>query len=669
MEADQQKKEYTSTRKPRKKGTLRSELDRANEQLAVLRKELELNNAFTDDLRKKYSILFDFAPSGYITLSADHRISEINPRGRQILSDFSDTLIGRDFSEFVTAWSISDLESFYQRIRFSPNKEFCEVDLKGDVVGRKMAFIEGRYYAHSEELILNIIDVSGLELSALLLQQTQQNYETFFNSIEEFLFVMEPSGKLIYTNRTAREKLGFNDKYLHKLTFEKLHPPHLQEAASFSFQSMLAGSEKLLDLPLMDVQGNEIPVETRLAHGQWSGQAAIFAVSKDMTAHKLAEQILRVSEKKYRTMLNASPDGILLIGMNGAIIEISELGMELFGAVPRKTILGRQLSEFIPEDELSVYDQFIERTLAEGLTQNTELLIRRNDNTQFQGELSATLIQASDGSPISYLLIIRDITQRKKAEAKQIHADRMANLGEMASGIAHEINQPLNIISMILDAVLLESTRGKEINISFVKEKFEKVFLNITRIRNIIDHIRAFSRSHDDYVLSPFSINSAIENAVSMTTEQLKHLGISLKLLLDHTLPSIYGNTYKFEQVIVNLLVNAKDAVIEKKHSAKGIIEMEIIIRSFISNNMVVVEVADNGIGIRDEEINNVMLPFYTTKEESKGTGLGLSICYQIIRDMNGSIDIISSRNKGTTIRITIDPKARIQRDNSNRIE
>ena len=208
---------------------------------------------------------------------------------------------------------------------------------------------------------------------------------------------------------------------------------------------------------------------------------------------------------------------------------------------------------------------------------------------------------------------------------------------------------------MVMDKILVESAKTETINIEFLKNKSNKIFENITRIRNIIDHIRAFSRSHDDYVLTAFNINSSIENGVSMIAEQFKHLGINLNLQLDKQIPQILGNTYRFEQVIINLLVNAKDAVIEKKSKQLEYIEMIVGIRSYYENQFIIVEVTDNGIGISNDDINNIMLPFYTTKDEGKGTGLGLSICYQIIKEMDGTIEITSDKLYGTNIKLMLD--------------
>jgi C4-dicarboxylate-specific signal transduction histidine kinase len=258
------------------------------------------------------------------------------------------------------------------------------------------------------------------------------------------------------------------------------------------------------------------------------------------------------------------------------------------------------------------------------------------------------------------MVILRDISQRKKLETKQMHADRMANLGEMASGIAHEINQPLNIISLVMDKILFESAKTETIEYEFLKKKSDKIFENITRMRNIIDHIRAFSRSHEEYVLTAFDVNTSIENATSMIMEQFKHLGIVLNVTLGKQIPQILGNTYKLEQVILNLLVNAKDAVIEKKNKRDDYTEMIIGVESYMENTLLIVEITDNGIGISSDDIQHIILPFYTTKEEGKGTGLGLTICYQIIKEMGGTIEIQSDVVHGTIIKLLLE----IQRKN-----
>ena len=211
-------------------------------------------------------------------------------------------------------------------------------------------------------------------------------------------------------------------------------------------------------------------------------------------------------------------------------------------------------------------------------------------------------MQGPDGEPLSFMIIVRDISHRKKMEAKQSHSDRMSTIGEMAAGIAHEINQPLNIISMVMDKILFETDRTNTVDVEFLKNKSNKIFENITRIRDIIDHVRAFSSSREDYILTAFNVNSSIVNATSMIVEQFKHHGISMNLQLETRIPQVVGNTYKFEQVILNLLTNAKDAVMEKKSKQQDS-EMLVRIRSYEENLFIFVEVTDNGIGIKNDDL------------------------------------------------------------------
>jgi signal transduction histidine kinase len=162
-----------------------------------------------------------------------------------------------------------------------------------------------------------------------------------------------------------------------------------------------------------------------------------------------------------------------------------------------------------------------------------------------------------------------------------------------------------------------------------------------------------FSRNQFEYIPIAFSINKSIQSAISMFSEQFRHLGINVHVSLKEDIPDITGNTHQFEQVIINLLTNAKDAVMERKGLSDYTYIPEINIRSFVEKELLFVQVTDNGTGIDEEHINKIMLPFYSTKEEGKGTGLGLSISYEIIRDMGGKIEVESTKMTKTDIRLT----------------
>ena len=504
-----------------------------------------------------------------------------------------------------------------------------------------------------------LLKKSANELSKIhaALKKSEEKYRSYIDNAPDGVFVADLKGRYIEVNEAASRITGYSKEELLTMSLPDILPDEILEEGLAHFHKVIDTGSSKSDLMYKHKNGTK---------RWWTVEAVkiddtrLLGFTKDITERKMADQALKISEEKYKTMLNASPDGILLLDLKGVITEVSEIGIELFGADKKDDLVGKNILQFVPSDDRNRIREIIEKTMNEGLAQNVGLRIRKKNQSIFAGEISSTLIQDQDGAPLSYMIIIRDISQRKKMETKQMHADRMASLGEMASGIAHEINQPLNIISMVMDKILFESTKTDSVDVEFLKRKSDKIFENILRIRNIIDHIRAFSRSHDDYVLIAFDINSSIRNAISMISEQFKHLGINLNLQLEKQIPQISGNTYQFEQVIINLLVNAKDALIEKKTRLEEPFEMIVGIRSYQENQFIIVEITDNGIGIVNEDINNIILPFYTTKDEGKGTGLGLSICYQIIKEMNGTIEITSDRFYGTSVKLVLDIQKKI---------
>lgn len=359
------------------------------------------------------------------------------------------------------------------------------------------------------------------------------------------------------------------------------------------------------------------------------------------------------SEELYHSLLRTSPDGIILTNLEGKIIEASDVAIELLGANNRFAIEGSHYISYIPKISKRTLVRVRNEMREYGLAQNIEIVLSRIDQTQFIGEISTTRIKGTNDDLKAYMAVIRNISERKILEKQIRHSERMAGIGELATGMAHEINQPLNTISLSIDNIIY-SIDNKTINDDYLKTKINKVFDNIFRIKKIIDHVRTFSRDQDDFVQLEFDINNSIKSSISMVSEQMYHKDIGIAFHEENELPKIKGNTHRFEQVIINLLVNAKDALEEKKKKLNKNIKKRIEISTKLIRDQIVIEVKDNGIGIKPEEIDKILLPFYTTKDPGFGTGLGLSISYGIIKELNGEIEIQSEVLKGTTIRIII---------------
>lgn len=368
---------------------------------------------------------------------------------------------------------------------------------------------------------------------------------------------------------------------------------------------------------------------------------------------KEAQIALEESEQLYHSLLKTSPDGIILTDLDGRITEASDIAIELFGNKGRENIEGKHYLDFIPKDSLKNLSLIYKSSLKDGRTQNIEIKLCRIDKTEFAGEVSTSQIKGNNGELKAFMAVIRDISERKLIEKQLRHSERMLGIGELATGMAHEINQPLNTISLIIDNIVF-SLDNKTITETYLKTKINKVFDSISRIKKIIDHVRTFARDQDDFVQSNFDIGTSISNCISMISEQMYHNDIQLIFNPDLEIPKIKGNPYRFEQVILNMLVNAKDAIEEKKNDNTKSFKKKIEISTKIKDSFVDIEIKDNGIGIKPENIDKVLLPFYTTKDPGSGTGLGLSISYGIIKELGGEIGIKSNFKVGTTIQIRI---------------
>lgn len=249
--------------------------------------------------------------------------------------------------------------------------------------------------------------------------------------------------------------------------------------------------------------------------------------------------------------------------------------------------------------------------------------------------------------------LTHQISERQRLEQQLRTSERLAAIGQLAAGIAHEINQPLHAINFSLDN-MVAAMQEEDSNAEYVQNKIDVILNDINRIRKVIDHIRLFSREQQTETSDPFAVNESIENALSMIQEQYRQHNIAVKLDLQDPIAVVLGNVFKYEQVILNLLSNAKDAVEDRIAKENGDYLPEIRITSLETDDWVITEIWDNGKGISEETRNRIFDPFYTTKGPDKGTGLGLSISFGIVTEMNGEISVESSHGYGTLFRIRL---------------
>lgn len=261
--------------------------------------------------------------------------------------------------------------------------------------------------------------------------------------------------------------------------------------------------------------------------------------------------------------------------------------------------------------------------------------LKRNENVWLESKISEAL------------------HEQQKQQQIIMHQANLTSLGELAAGIAHEINQPVQNISLTAESLqeeLVESQASP-----MVRKWIQELFVDVERIRHIVDHIRIFSSGQREEVEERFRVSECIERALSLHRAQLANHRIDLHVACDGGC-CVSGNPHKLEQVIHNLVNNARNAV-EAKAAREEDFQPAIWLRLFCELDRVVVEVADNGIGIEPSRRAEIFLPFVTSRINNNGTGLGLSISLGIVKEMGGVIEVDDNQPSGTIMRVVL-PKA-----------
>jgi len=239
----------------------------------------------------------------------------------------------------------------------------------------------------------------------------------------------------------------------------------------------------------------------------------------------------------------------------------------------------------------------------------------------------------------------------KSTQAQLIQSAKLASIGELSSGVAHELNQPLMVIrstAQFTQRAIKKNQVGKD----ELKGQLKKIERNTKRMMNIIKHLRTFSRQ-SSLNFHPVDINEVIENTSLMIGEQLHLHDIEMKKNLTTNLPKIQGDSNQLEQVILNLIINASDAIEAAKNKPQRRIEMVTRISDGVKG-VIEILTKDTGSGISQECLEKIFDPFFTTKKVGKGTGLGLSISHGIIKDHKGEIEVAETGPNGTTFRIKL---------------
>ena len=296
----------------------------------------------------------------------------------------------------------------------------------------------------------------------------------------------------------------------------------------------------------------------------------------------------------------------------------------------------------------------IRQQLSQGRIWHGEIINRRKDGSVYTSETTITPVRDESGRITNFISIIQDVTQRKKAESDMLEArallannERLNALGIMAAGIAHEINQPLNSLKVLADGMLYWYSQGVAPEVSEVMETFQDISKQAERIDAIIKHTRSIVKGRQSEKFGPCNLNQAVEDSLLLFNSQFAIRGIKVVKDLTADLPMILGGKTQLEQVVINLLTNAIQALGSVERPDK-----RIVITTGKVKGAVYLTISDNGAGISKELKSRIFDPFFTTKSAGEGMGLGLSIVHTIVTACGGQIRVEDNKPSGVTFKM-----------------
>ncbi len=363
---------------------------------------------------------------------------------------------------------------------------------------------------------------------------------------------------------------------------------------------------------------------------------------------KLYRRRLRESEEKYRSLFVSGPDPILVVdAQTYQILDANPRAEEVYGYTREELakLPYTALDQDFPSNCLVRFEQASER--GSTCIYCSKLIHYRKDGLPIYVNLHACPISYRNRQ--AYIIASADVTEMIEKDAQLIQASKMKTLGEMSAGIAHELNQPLNAIKMGSDFLTMLSEEGQPVQSEQFRPITSEISQQVDRATDIINTLRAFGRKAD-MVRERLSVNDSVRGVLKIVGHQLSLSGIETEIDLDENLPPILAHDNRIQQVLFNLVTNARDAIIKREDEPPE--GRRIILHTFRRRSEVVVSVQDTGVGIPESVRGKIFEPFFTTKETGQGMGLGLSISYGIVKDYGGDIRIDSEPGKGTTIEL-----------------
>jgi PAS domain S-box-containing protein len=461
--------------------------------------------------------------------------------------------------------------------------------------------------------------------------------------------LIDPTGpRLLYANDAVADILGWPLEEVLRDNPMKFVAPDAMERVYERFARRAQGETGQMSYELAVVRrdGVRVPIEVTASRATLGGKATVVAFVTDVSARVDAEEQRRRSDQRFKELIESAPEPIGII-RNEHFVYCNPAFVSVLAYPSAEALHATGLSDLLPPEEFES-GRRRERVMTDGGRVGPATYhLKRFDGT--------TVIIEATSAPCTYdgkacvLTIGRDVTDKKRLEAQLIQADRLAAIGTMAAGVAHEVNNPLAYVMLNLDWIARKLSEGPHDpeNMAALAEVLREAHRGTQRVASIVRELRTFARAADGESRQRVDLSRVVESAIKIAGHEVRHRA---KVTTSFgAVGPVLANESRLEQVVLNLLLNACHAMPEERASANAV---HIAVRAE-PGERAVLEVCDNGTGIPPEVLPRIFDPFFSTKPRGVGMGLGLSVCHGIVASLGGQITV-KSTSEGTIFRVVL---------------
>ena len=501
--------------------------------------------------------------------------------------------------------------------------------------------------------VLLIYPVGTVLLCMLLLHQKERNealikvveeeerYKSLFYNNHAIMMLIDPEdGRIIDVNPAACKFYGWSEQEMKKMNVSQINTLTADEIKAEMIKS---ANEKRSHFIFKHRRAHEEPVDVEVYSGpiKFQGKKLLYSIVHDITERTVVIKALQESESRFRLLVESAPDAIF-IQTGGKFAYINNAALKLFGAENKDQLIGKSVMDRFHHDYHKAIKERIELlNKYKKAVPPLEQIYIKLDGSFVYVDVSAVPILY--GGLNGAIVFARDITERKKRQIEKVEVEaqlrqqqKLEAIGTLAGGVAHEINNPINGI-MNYAQLILDSAEGNSGYVEYAKEIINETERISVIVRNLLQFSRQEKQTH-----SYAAIYDIVNQTISLIKTIIKKDQIELDVVLDDNLPEIKCRSQQIQQVLMNLLTNARDALNEKypEYNEDKIIKVRCSHYFKDSRRWLKLTVEDHGNGIPTELQDKIFEPFFSTKPKEKGTGLGLSISFGIVKDHHGKISI-----------------------------